>query len=334
MMMRKTLFFIGTCFFLLYTNAIALEKNEEIKVFEAKIRGMLQKGTLPIIDVEYHHGGNIEMEKLIAAMDKNGVALTWLGPNEKLGSEESLKQNEKYPDKFVPTTVHGDGTLWHSSDKGFLEKLAKDVKTGKYFAMGEFEARHYPGSHNSRDIHMPVDSYAMESVFLLSSDTGVPFLLHHEAEDEMLPELERMLTKYPKAKVVWCHAGRNRNPKTWKRFMKVETVEEFLKKYPNLYFDLVQAPPGSRFSYTGAVDAIMYDTDRAAKLRSEWKNLFEAFPDRFVIGSDINTGRYPDYDRVYDTFRSIVFKALRKDVAEKVAFKNAWKLMTGEAWKD
>jgi hypothetical protein len=59
--------------------------------------------------------------------------------------------------------------------------------------MGEFEARHYPGSHDSRDIHMPVDFYAMEFVFSLSSETGVPFLLHHEAEYEMLPELERML---------------------------------------------------------------------------------------------------------------------------------------------
>ena len=169
-------------------------------------------------------------------MDENGVALTWLGPNEKLGSEESLKFNALYPDRFVPTTVHGSGKLWHSSDKGFLEKLAKDVRSGKYFAMGEFEARHYPSSTNDRDVHMPVDSEAMQVVFQLSSETGVPFLLHHEAEDELLPELERMLAKYPKAKVIWCHVGRNRNPATWKKFRKADAVREFTEKISESLF--------------------------------------------------------------------------------------------------
>ncbi|HBU05309.1 MAG TPA: amidohydrolase, partial [Nitrospiraceae bacterium] len=69
-------------------------------------------------------------------------------------------------------------------------------------------------------------------------------------------------------------------------------------------------------------------------LDPEWKKLFEEFPDRFVIGSDINTGRFDNYDRVMDTFRTIVFKDLTKAAAEKIAFKNAWKLMTGREWED
>jgi hypothetical protein len=35
-----------------------------------------------------------------------------------------------------------------------------------------------------------------------------------------------------------------------------------------------------------------------------------------------------------DTFRTIVFKDLTKAAAEKIAFKNAWKLMTGKEWED
>jgi len=66
----------------------------------------------------------------------------------------------------------------------------------------------------------------------------------------------------------------------------------------------------------------------------EWKKLFEEFPDRFVIGSDINTGRFDNYDRVMDTFRSIVLKDLSKATAEKIAFKNAWRFMTGKEWED
>jgi predicted TIM-barrel fold metal-dependent hydrolase len=338
-------------------NAQALDKSEQIKIFEQRIRGMLEKNTLPIIDVEYHHGGKIDIERLISRMDENNVALTWLGPNERLGSEDSLRLNQKYPDRFVPTTVHGDGPLWHGSDKRFLENLRIDVRSGKYFAMGEFEARHYPSNTNDRDVHMPVDSEAMQVVFALSSETGIPFLIHHEAEDVLFPELERMLAKYPKAKVVWCHVGRNRNSGTWKRFRKPDGVREMILKYPNLYFDLVQSKPGAIYQRTGHLDAIMYDfsgmaqkKERGGKnssfgmmsdtsltvfsLDNEWKKLFEEFPDRFVIGSDINTGRFDTYDRVIDTFRSVVLKDLRKDVAEKIAFKNAWKLMTGADWKD
>jgi predicted TIM-barrel fold metal-dependent hydrolase len=334
-MSKKIITFILAMLLIIPAEGLAIERSEQLTFFKKRLKEIIQKGILPIIDVEYHHGGKIGNERLISRMDDNGVALTWLGPNEKLGSEESIRLHELYPDRFVPTTVHGDGKLWHSSDKGFLEKLAKDAKSGKYFAMGEFEARHYQSSTNNRNVHMPVDSEAMQVVFELSSETGMPFLLHHEAEDALIPELERMLAKYPKAKVIWCHVGRNRNPVTWKQFTKADGVRDLIKKYPNLYFDLVQSNPGSKYHGTGYVDAIMYDISNwGIALDPEWKKLFEEFPDRFVIGSDINTGRFDNYDRVMDTFRTIVLKDLSKTTAKKIAFKNAWRFMTGKEWED
>jgi len=131
-------------FILMTGNAQALDKSEQIKIFEQRMRSTLETNVLPIIDVDYHHGGKIQINRLISRMDENNVALTWLGPNERLGNEDSLRLNQKYPDSFVSTTVHSDGPLWHGSDKGFLENLRVDVRSGKYFSMGEFEARHYP----------------------------------------------------------------------------------------------------------------------------------------------------------------------------------------------
>jgi hypothetical protein len=331
--------FISALFFIFPINAFTLEKGEQIKIFQERIRGLLRQGVLPIIDTEFHHGGTIEIERLIKEMDENGVALTWLGPNQKLGSEESLRLNALYPDRFVPTTVHGDGKLWHSSDKGFLEKLAKNVRSGKYFAMGEFEARHYPSTTNTRDIHTPVDSEAMQVVFKLSSETGIPFSLHHEAEDDLLPELERMLAKYPKAKVIWCHVGRNRNPETWKKFRKADAVREFLLKYQNLYFNFLPSRPGSKYHGTGYIEGVMYNvSSKDVSLDSEWKKVIEEFSDRFVLGSDANTGlgiaKFDKYDRVTYIYRNIILNGVEKDVAEKIAFKNTWKLMTGKDWED
>jgi hypothetical protein len=110
-MLKKMLIFIFAVIFILPISTVALERDEQIQGFEKKIRGMLNKArsSLPIIDVEYHHGGKIEMQRLLSKMDQNAVALTWLGPNENLGSEESIRLGESYPDRFVPTTVHGDG---------------------------------------------------------------------------------------------------------------------------------------------------------------------------------------------------------------------------------
>ncbi len=214
-------------------DAAALKRNEQIKIFEKRIRELIGNGVLPIIDVEFHYGQRIKIDNLIKRMDENGVALTWLAPCGDLGrSEVSMALNELYPDKFVPTTVSGDGKLWHSSDREFLNKLTADVRSGRFFAMGEVEGRHYyAGPSTSPDSHMPVDSKAMRVVFELSKEKGIPFLLHHEAEDQFLPELERMLRRYPGAKVIWCHFGRNRNFDTWKKFRKAEAAREFLQRY-------------------------------------------------------------------------------------------------------
>jgi hypothetical protein len=338
-MSKKLAALIFALVFIFPISVSALEKGEQIKIFQERIRGLQRQGIIPIIDTEFHHGGEVEIESLIKEMDENGVALTWLGTIQKLGSEESLRLSALHPDRFVPTTVHGDSKKWHSGDKGFLNKLGKDVRSGKYFAMGEFEARHYPSSTNTRDVHTPVDSEGMQVVFQLSSETGIPFSLHHEAEDDLLPELERMLAKYPRAKVIWCHVGRNRNPETWIKFRKADAVRDFLSKYPNLYFNFLPSRPGSKYHGTGYVEGVMYDySSGGVSLNAEWKKVIEEFPDRFVLGSDANTGgglaKFEKYDRVTYIYRDIILKGVKKDVAEKIAFKNAWKLMTGKDWKD
>lgn len=57
----------------------------------------------------------------------------------------------------------------------------------------------------------------------------------------------------------------------------------------------------------------MYDvTSSGASLNPEWKKLIEDFPDRFVLGSDINSGRFGEYDRVMSTYRTIILQGVRK----------------------
>lgn len=311
-----------------------LERRQTlIKSYRETIRRLQNQSRLPIIDVEHHWGGKIPLKDLIEKMDRNDIALTWLGANERNGSQSSVESCRLFPARLVPTTIHGDGPRWHNKDLSIVQELDADVRSGQYFAMGEFEARHYISSTNNRDIHMPLDSDSFHGVFKVAEETGIPFLLHHEAEDALLPELEKMLSLYPKANVVWCHVGRNRDPKTWTQFPSPEGVRKFIQKYPNLHFDVLQSGPKRVFSPTGAYEAILYDGGEHASLMPEWVQLFNTYPDRFLIGSDINTGRWGKYDEVMNRFRTRVLRVLAPEPAEKIAFKNAWRLMSGEDWK-
>jgi len=312
----------------------------QLAAFEATVRGFLARGVLPIIDVEHHWGDRLPIEDLIAKMDRNGVALTWLGQNEKNGSGRALLRHAQHPDRIVPATIHGDGPRWHGQDATLLSELAADARSGRYFALGEFEARHYVSGTNERNVHLPVDSAMFEAVFALAEETGLPFLVHHEAEDALLPELERMLARHPKATVIWCHVGRNRDPRTWKIFPPPEGVRAFILKYPNLYFDLNQAKPGGRHPGTGEVDSNLYDVtqdlagQKTGTLRPAWRALLEEFQGRFLIGTDVNTGRWDNYDRVVQNFRTLVLDRLTPQAAARIAYKNAWRLMSGEEWRD
>jgi predicted TIM-barrel fold metal-dependent hydrolase len=316
----------------------AAERQRLLAGYAAEISRIRATGVIPVIDVEHHWGAKMPIEALIAKMDKAGVALTWLGQNERNGSAHVFPDAARFPTRIVPTTIHGDGKRWHGRDLTLLDELAADTASGRYFAMGEFEARHYVSSTNDRDVHLPVDSESFERVFRIAEATGLPMLLHHEAEDRLLPELERMLARHPKAVVIWCHVGRNRDANTWTVLPRPDGVRDFIRRFPNLYFDLNQSPPGGRHKGTRQLDSVLYDRVNPDKggdnqpdavLSDEWRVLFEEHPERFLFGSDVNTGRWDNYERVAENFRWLVLKRLSRGAAEKIAWRNAWRLMGG-----
>ena len=122
--------------------------------------------------------------------------------------------------------------------------------------------------------------------------------LHAHADDEAL---EILYSHNPKARIVWAHTGFSTAP---------EKVTAYLERYPALWCEL---------SYR-------YGITSGGKLTPEWKALFERYPDRFLLGSDtwINE-RWDSYGSTMSDYRSWLAQ-LPKDVAEKIAFRNAERL--------
>jgi len=60
--------------------------------------------------------------------------------------------------------------------------------------------------------------------------------------------------------------------------------------------------------------------------------LLEERSERFVFGSDVNTGRWDTHERVAENFRWRILRVLSPDAAANIAYRNAWRLMSGRDW--
>ena len=73
--------------------------------------------------------------------------------------------------------------------------------------------------------------------------------------------VERLFRQYPDARILWAHSG----------FERPDGIAAMLKKHPKLWCDLA------------------FRSEHGGDVPAEWRALFEAFPDRFMVGTDTFT---------------------------------------------
>ena len=123
-------------------------------------------------------------------------------------------------------------------------------------------------------------------------------VLHAHCDDVALEILYR---HNPKARIIWAHTGFG---------LPLARVEELLGKYPALWGEL---------SYRSGVAG---ETSPSP----EWKALFQRHPARFLLGSDtwVNE-RWASYPQTMGNYRRLLGE-LPREVAERVAWRNAAEL--------
>ena len=126
--------------------------------------------------------------------------------------------------------------------------------------------------------------------------------LHAHCDDAAL---ERILAHDPRVKIIWAHSGFSTAP---------AKIAQYLERHPQLVGEL---------SYRDDVTA-------DGKLTPEWRALFLAHPDRFVVGSDtwINE-RWERYGAIMAHYRGWLAQ-LPRDVAAKIAYGNGERLFAAE----
>ena len=147
---------------------------------------------------------------------------------------------------------------------------------------------HLYGSDADLDIPRRIVELAAEHNLILHA--------HSDAD-----AVERLLAQDPTVKVLWAHAG----------FDSPEEVSKMLDKHDRLWADL----------------AFRSEVGSGGELSEEWTALFTKHPDRMMLGTDTYTP-----ERIYfipshaDNAREWL-KSLPADLAEKVAWKNAYDLL-------
>jgi len=322
--------------------------------WRTRIAGFLDRGVIPLIDLESYlprPQGEAVLGWTRAVMDELGVALMSLAgfkaPKDgRRGYRWSYYTQEVVnadPDRFIPTTNKGGNRNWWRRKGGkprhFIDQVERHVRSGQYLFIGEIEFRHYMSNRQCReelthrDLDIPLYGRNGHRVFRLAAETGAAFSIHLEPEDAPLRALEAMVAKYPKANVIIAHFGQIRHPERETRFTPA-LVERLLKAYPNLYYDISTGEPGRRYRCTGETDTVLWQ-DQTDILKPAYKRILTNFSGHFVVGFD-----YGPANRNFERFlraRIANVRLILKDLPDRarhdIAYRNAWKLLTGRVWR-
>lgn len=215
-------------------------------------------------------------------------------------------------------------------DDGVLRRFrdtAAAIAAAGAAGFSEFAVEHFSSDRGAHPYETaPADHPLFLALADIAANSGMPFEVHMEAVPEdmpfppgrpqggrnpsqlhaNIPAFERLLTHNLAAKIVWVHAGWDLTGERTPLLMR-----RLLRDHPNLSMSI-------KFDRAGAprnAPMIAGGTD----LRPPWRAMLEAFPDRFVIGSDFFADE--DTERLENARRLV--DALPPDLALKIARENA-----------
>ncbi|MBP1738367.1 MAG: hypothetical protein H6Q48_660 [Deltaproteobacteria bacterium] len=298
----------------------------------------------PLIDAHNHLNKNMPAETLIGAMGNAGVKRMVLMPRHYksprdggLSSDEQAKDYaRKYPGSFIPfiggqrDDLGPRSRLWNDLDPmgSLLAEMRGKLKTGEFFGLGEFILVHYSyeitnTTEAGGEVKISADTTGMKEIARLAARYQVPVLFHAEAEPGVVEEVVRLFESAPETKFIWAHnCGRS----------SADQIRKFLNQYPKLMCDLGHMFNGPHtFGGYGKywprkTPWIHPVQDDDGKVVPEMKALFEAFPDRFVIGTDVaHTPMLIHYEYRIAIFR-VMLAQLAAPTARKIGYENAERL--------
>ncbi len=247
---------------------------------------------LPIFDAHIHYKepawSQYSVKNIVELMDKNGVAM---GLVSSTPDEGTIMLWQYAPNRIVPELrpYHGNAGSSNWAKVSDMETyLNGRLEKYPHEGIGEFHI------HNLDATDAPFFIKVIE----MAKERDISLHVHSGTEP-----IRWLYSLDSEVKIIWAHAGLSE---------PASEVHSLLSEFSDLYTDLSLR----EFEILGS------DLD----LDAEWKEILFDFQDRLMVGSD--TWVNSQWDRYSDIIRTnrIWLSKLPRDVAEKIAYKNAERL--------
>jgi hypothetical protein len=246
---------------------------------------------LPIVDAHVHY--NRESWSVYSASEAlgllDGAGVAWMLVSS-TPDDGTLALYELAPERVLPVLRpyrHSADFLSWTTDLTVAAYVEERLSTGvPYVGIGEFELE--PGQAEHVVVRRMVD---------LAAERGI--WLHVHAGPVALRELASVR---PDVRVLWAHAGVD---------AELDAVASVLADYPQVFAEL--SLRASEIAPDGVLDLA-------------WRQLFEAYSDRVLIGSDTWLPRdWTNLPQTHAATRAWLHQ-LAPDISAKLAFGNATQL--------
>jgi predicted TIM-barrel fold metal-dependent hydrolase len=235
----------------------------------------------------------------------------------------ALAEAERHPGRIIPfsggqtirTLINQYGSrVWNLQVvevEVYLVELEARLRDGSYKGIGEIHVNNFQSNIiGSPQYRWPADAALMQRLWAMSVAYDVPLSIHMDAEAESVAQMERLLASDRRGTWLWAHTGHYADPGLLRRL---------LSEHPNLYCELSYRTSASPGRVTTAMD-------NGGTLLPAWRELLEAFPDRFVIGTDLSFPSPATYSAHMAMWRRIL-QQLSPETAAKLAVGNAERLV-------
>jgi predicted TIM-barrel fold metal-dependent hydrolase len=271
--------------------------------------------TLPIVDAHFHADLSWDIDALLRLMDNLGVAMAGSGGQSNLAGLRFVERDGARffalaaTDRIHALNLAEGGRSWRLESEATLrevERLERGLEAGCFDGIGEVLVNTL-SSHRARQVRLPADSPLMQRLWSLSARYGVPLSVHMDAEPASVAEMERLISSDRAGVWLWAHSGWYATPSLLRRL---------LRDHPNLHLEL---------SFRDSLRSFA-PVDSGGRLRPEWKELMEEFPDRFLLGTDVLSPSAEEYRALVSIWRGVL-RDLTPETAVKVAYENAGRIL-------
>lgn len=237
---------------------------------------------MDIFDSHVHMASGVNAALMISEMNAAGVSVSNLYSD----APHTLEAIAQYPGRFITFVDTPDSpqpSTWLTEGQAFVTAAEEQLKTGKYYGIGEANLRlsDKNGNVSTPDISVPADTPVWLQLIDLSVKYHVPISFHFVPEDTAAnAAFERMLNHNKDAILLWCHLGFN------SMTLNSTALNDYLLQYPYMYFDTA----GIQNMQNNSNWALLANQSNNGKLNEEWKQFFETWNSRILFGSDAGGG--------------------------------------------